>query len=73
MMQIRVRRSAGVMMRMQWRGGALLSSADAGGTENWPGQIIPVFRIIGYDGWTGNHGRRARIVPAPTLLLKTAK
>ena len=25
MMQIRVMRSAGVMMRMQWRGGALLS------------------------------------------------
>ncbi len=49
MMQIRVMRSAGVMMRMQWRGGALLSRRRTRAAEELQRQIIPFFRNFGYN------------------------
>ena len=55
MMQIRIMRSAGVMTRMQWRGGTLLSRRLAGEKIGWglrrekPNKV-PFFRIVGYDG-----------------------
>ena len=54
MMQIRIMRSAGVMTRMQWRGKALLSRRGCAQAENGPRQIIPFFRIIGYEERRGN-------------------
>ena len=57
MMQIRIMRSAGVMSRMQWRGGAPLSRCGCVLGGELARQSIPFFRIFGYDAGQGNRER----------------
>jgi hypothetical protein len=70
-MQIPIKRSAGVMSRMQWRGEALLSRCGCARAANWPRQVIPLFRIIGYDGRTrGNRELKRVLLAVGTLWRK---
>ena len=67
MMQIRIMRSAGVMSRMQWRGGGPLSRRRGVRGGELAATIHPFFRIIGYDGRAlGNRGLK-RVVLAVGL------
>src|SRR5277367_3124807 len=73
MMQIRIMRSAGVMMRMQWRGGASLSRRRSAQAEKLAATILPFCRTLGYDAWREIAEAEARRVCARWRWRKTAK
>ena len=81
MMQIRIMRSAGVMTRMQWRGGTLLSrrQGPAGVNIGWSlqrkraQQTVPFFRMIGYDGPGAGRSRALKHLWRVEILSETAK